>query len=339
MSKPNRVSEASLARTIEDNYGLAIRTLSLLPLGADVDSVVFRLGAADGEDFLLKLRRLSGFQPASLLIPRYLDQQDLPHVLSPLTTQAGTAWVEHEGFALSLFPFVAGHRVAEAGMSSEHWNALGGMMRKVHTCRLPEELLQVLPRERFRPSRREIVPRLEAALTGPNQPDLLQRELAAFWSSHHTTIRRLITRADALGHQLGRTDPAMVLCHADLHTWNMLLDTQDRLWVLDWDEVTLAPKERDLMFVMVGIERNLIEPQQTASFLAGYGHVKIDPLALAYYRYAWAVQDLAAFGEQVCFLPGQDQDERRAALDYFIGLFVPGKIAEIAFASDGIAGE
>ena len=339
MSEPSKVTEASLTRMVKNNYGITVRTLSFLPLGADVDTFTYRLEAFNGVDFFLKLRSKKGFQPASLLIPCFLDQQGIPYVLTPLMTESGTAWVELESYILSLFPFVEGHRVAEGGMSPEHWNALGAMMRRVHTCRLPEDLLQHIPYERFTPSRREIVPRLDDVLTDSNQPDPLQHELADFWSSHRTTIHHVITRSDALGRQLRRRDPPFALCHADLHTWNMLIDNNGQLWLLDWDEVTLAPKERDLMFVIPGIGLGLVKPQETTSFLEGYGEAKIDPIALIYYRYAWAAQDLAAYGEQVCFMPGQDRDERRKALECFIDLFGSGKIIEIASASDGIAGE
>jgi spectinomycin phosphotransferase len=44
-----------------------------------------------------------------------------------------------------------------------------------------------------------------------------------------------------------------VLCHADLHTWNVLVDGDGRLWLVDWDEAILAPRERDLMFLVGGI--------------------------------------------------------------------------------------
>jgi spectinomycin phosphotransferase len=124
------------------------------------------------------------------------------------------------------------------------------------------------------------------------------------------------------------------LCHADLHTWNVLLDTAQQLWLVDWDETILAPKERDLMFIVGGIGRGLVNPHETACFLQGYGSTLINPLALAYYRYAWAVQDMIEYGEQVFLLPDLGQQSRRAALHGFTSMFEPGNIVDIAFASD-----
>jgi len=75
-------------------------------------------------------------------------------------------------------------------------------------------------------------------------------------------------------------------------------------------------------------------PQQTADFLEGYGDTAIDPVALAYYQYAWAVQDIAAHGETVLFLPDLRKETRRHALRGFRSLFEPGNIVSLALASD-----
>jgi Ser/Thr protein kinase RdoA (MazF antagonist) len=42
-------------------------------------------------------------------------------------------------------------------------------------------------------------------------------------------IGQLVDRADRLGRRLARSRPGRVLCHADLHTWNVLVDTGQRL--------------------------------------------------------------------------------------------------------------
>jgi spectinomycin phosphotransferase len=332
-----RIPESLLLDLASSEYGLTPAAIRYLPLGADIDSAAYALHTSGGGRYFLKVRALAGFRPASLLVPRFLTDSGIPHVLVPLATQSGMYWIELERGVLSLFPFVQGRLAADAGMSGANWTALGRMLAQVHASRPPDELLELLPRERFIPSRRELLPQIESALRDSGQSDPLKRELAAFWDSHRTTIQRLTARADALGRQLRRREPPLVLSHGDLHAWNLLLDEQDRLWVLDWDEVALAPKERDLMFLLVGIARGLVEERETERFLEGYGGAKIDRLALAYYRFAWAVQDLAAFGEQACLRPDLSADARRDALEYLAGLFAPGKIVEIAFSSDPIA--
>jgi spectinomycin phosphotransferase len=133
-----------------------------------------------------------------------------------------------------------------------------------------------------------------------------------------------------MGRRFARRSLPRVLCHADLHTWNVLVETDQQLWIVDWDEAILAPKERDLMFVVVGIGHDLVRPRDTECFFQGYGNATIDPHLLAYYRVAWAVQDIAAYGEQALMAPTLRQETRRAALDGFMELFEPGNIIDVA---------
>ncbi len=110
----------------------------------------------------------------------------------------------------------------------------------------------------------------------------------------------------------------------------MLIDDAGALWLVDWDEVILAPKERDLMFVVGGIGTGLVEPHETAWFLDGYGDTEVDPLALSYYRHAWAVQDLGLYGEDVFLDESLGDDARSHAARILLGLFEPGGIVELA---------
>jgi len=93
------------------------------------------------------------------------------------------------------------------------------------------------------------------------------------------------------------------------------------------------------MFVIGGIGANLVSPRQTELFREGYGPVVVDPVALAYYRYAWAVGDIGGFGESAFLLPGTGPAARRAAVDSLMGLFAPGQIVSLAYASEALLSE
>jgi hypothetical protein len=66
----------------------------------------------------------------------------------------------------------------------------------------------------------------------------------------------------------------------------------------------------------------------------GYGEATVDRRLLAYYRRAWAVRDIGAYGEQVFLSPALGEETRRAALDGFMDLFEPGNIVDLASAPD-----
>ncbi len=76
----------------------------------------------------------------------------------------------------------------------------------------------------------------------------IQHELTGFIRGHQQLIEQVITHSQVLGDEIRRRIPPAVLCHADIHAANIIADPAGRLWVIDWDGVMLAPRERDLMF-------------------------------------------------------------------------------------------
>ncbi len=336
MREPLKLADRKIITALQAHYAISIATLTFLPLGADSASASYRVEVAGGADLFLKVRAGEGFSVPSLAIPHALSSQGVPHILAPLPTIGGALWVGVDDFALSLYPFIDGRMGADVGLSERHWRAFGRTVKRIHTAPLGPNLWQTVRRETYIPSRREVLTDLEAAIAQGDLVDPVQHELAAFWRARQDQIDALVERADALGRRLRQASHPRVLCHADLHTWNVLLDGDQGLWIVDWDETVFAPKERDLMFVVGGIGRGLVSPHETECFLQGYGDTAIDPHALTYYRYAWAVQDMAAYGERVILTPDLSEESRRDALHGFMSLFESGNIVDIAFGSDNV---
>jgi spectinomycin phosphotransferase len=327
--EPPRLATDRIAGALRAAYGIRVADLVFLPVGNDAASWAYRVEAPAGPWFL-KVRAGPGPMPGAE-VPALLARQGVPDVLAPLVTGAGEASVVLDGFRLALFPLLEAANGAEAGLSPGQWRRLGAAVRRLHALGPAPELAGTVGRETFRPVRPGLLAELEARLAAAPAGDPVARELAAAWRPRRAVIARLFERAEALGRQLaGRAFPR-VLCHADLHPWNVLVDDGQRLWIVDWDEATLAPRDRDLMFVVGGgIGHGLIGPADTDRFLEGYGPARPDPDLLAYYRAAWAVRDIAEYGEQVLATRGLGEAGRRDAVAGFLDLFAPGNIVELA---------
>jgi spectinomycin phosphotransferase len=68
MLEPPDVQEAQHIACLEAAYGLSITEIAFLPLGADVDTAVYRVVADDTTPYFLKLRR-GLFPEATVTIP------------------------------------------------------------------------------------------------------------------------------------------------------------------------------------------------------------------------------------------------------------------------------
>lgn len=329
MREPPDLTAEAIAGALQGGFGIRVAGLSFLPVGNDAGSWAYRVEEDGGPPWFLKVRSGAGAMPGAA-VPAYLRRRGTPGILAPLPTRAGEPYLAVDRFGLALYPMLDARTGAEAGLSPAQWRALGTALAEVHATPPTPELLRLVGRETFRPSRRELLPELEAALTTADPADPVAGRLATSWRSHRAVIDKLVDQADRLGGELARFPAPAVLCHADLHTWNVLVDSTGHLWISDWDEAVLAPRERDLFFVVGGIGHGLVTPSTTASFLDGYGEVTVDPALLAYYRCAWAVQDIAAYGEQALLSPTAGEATRRAAAEGFEDLFAPGNIVDLA---------
>jgi spectinomycin phosphotransferase len=165
--------------------------------------------------------------------------------------------------------------------------------------------------------------------------DPISAELARFLRARNDQILDLIRRAERLAQALQARSPAFVLCHSDIHAGNVLVEPGGALYIVDWDEPILAPKERDLMFIGAGLWGQWRGPQEEeALFYRGYGRTWIDPRALAYYRYARIVEDIAIYCEWIVH-ELESQADREQSLRYLQSNFLPDSTIEIAYASDG----
>jgi spectinomycin phosphotransferase len=330
LDRPELDDEA-ITNAVDAGYGIGIRQLEFLPIGNDSASWAFGVQTTAGERYFLKLR--AGTDGArGVEVPHLLHRLGVPHVLAPLTSLTGAPWVQVQRFVLALYPMVEGGTGVDVGMSPDDWRTLGEVARRIHTTELGPELTAILERESFHPSRREVVEDLPSLLGESSPADPVEIALANAWRTHQDRIGAVAAHADTLGRRLSQASLPHVLCHADLHTWNVLLDPERGLLVVDWDEAVIAPKERDLMFVVGGIGSSLVTPPDTRRFLEGYGKTTIDPEALAYYRCAWAVQDLGAFAESALETSASGA-ARRAALDGFMSTLARGEIVDLALSS------
>ena len=335
---PLNLADETLRARLLAGYGLAAAEIVFLPLGHDASAWVYRVRTADDATYFLKAR-LGVPNEASLVVPRYLHDRGVARVVAPLPTVGRALWTQAGDYALILYPFVAGTTGMDSGMTDRQLRDYGALLAQIHAIPVAPDLARAMRREAFAPEWGEMVRRVDAHIGTRSFDDPAERALATFWRARRGEIRAILDRAEGLGRRLAAAAPPFFLCHADIHTGNVLLDTAGQVWIVDWDETMLAPRERDLMFAVGGgISAQLVGPREERCFLAGYGATAIDPLALAYYRATWAVGDIGSYGEQVYFRPDFGPATKQAGADALIGLFAPGEIVSLALVSDGGGG-
>jgi spectinomycin phosphotransferase len=325
IEKPD-ISDERIIFTLQDNYSLPVTNIEFLPLGLDSSAWAYRV-ESEKAAYFLKLRKEIP-NPAGILIPRFLKQRGIQQVMAPLSTKDGEAWACANDFFFILYPFITGERVMDVGMSDAHWVEFGSVLKRLHTTKLPPELLRQFKRETFIPKQLEHCKELHAQVKVRKYDDPFQKELAEFWLENYETISTILERTEALSKQMQETNLELVLCHADIHTANLLLSDDDKIYIVDWDETMLAPKERDLLFVIGSIFNDASNGRWEGLLFEGYGETEVDPLALAYYRYDWCVEDMGEFAKDVFSRENTGWETKANSIGWFKTLFARGNSVE-----------
>jgi spectinomycin phosphotransferase len=324
LEKPNLPDEKIIA-CLRDEYGIHTVDLIFLPLGADMNTAVYR--AAADKAYFVKLRR-GNFDEGAVLIPKILHEQGVSDVIPPLPTVSNQLWAELDEYKLTVSPFVEGRNGWEQPLTDHQWMMFGRALKGLHTAIIPADVLKRVPQETFSSLWRQRVTMFQVMAEEDTFDDSVAAELADFLNRKRDVVSDLVHRADQLSAVVQSQTLENFLCHADIHLGNLLITQDGKLYIVDWDTLIRAPKERDLMFIGGGVGSYYSDEERL--FYEGYGQTPINQTALAYYRFERIVQDIAAYCEQL-LLTDEGGDDRAEGLRQLKSQFEPGAVIDQAY--------
>lgn len=325
LEEPN-IRHNVITASVQVSYGLTVEDPVFLPIGADVNTAAYRLVTPDGEAYFLKLRKRA-FDEIIVKLPAYLSAQGLKQVISPLPAKNGQFWSPMGAYKMILYPYIEGKDAYECNLTDAQWRELGAALKQIHTTELPPQLEHQVRREDFNPRARSRVKGFQAQVEAESFLDPVADQLARFMREKSTEISLLVARAERLASELHTHDFMLHLCHSDLHPGNLHLTPDGKLYIVDWDNPILAPKEHDLMHI--GASARWQGRHIKSMFYQGYGKVQVDGMALAYYRCERIIQDIAEFCKLLLSSTDGGSD-RQQSLAYFTRQFEPGQEVDIA---------
>ncbi len=304
MREPPGILEESLRACLQNQYGLIPVSLEFLPLGHDYSAGVYHAVSELGDAYLLKVTSRPLYEPRCL-VPCYLRDQGITSVVAPVPTSSGALWTSIEEWTVIVYPFIDGD-TSLTGMTSEQWKETGAIFQQIHQATLPPSGFSSLRKETFDPTAyTRWIQSFEAQhLKSRSDESRSLRALRDSWVAHQSTIHMGVSILEKLAEALKVRQLPCVICHADLHAANLLRDRHGRVFVIDWDEVMLAPRERDFIF---------IRAPQADAFWQGYGPPEVDEMALTYYLWERVIQDLIEYAQGVYF-QGDRAEETRMQL-------------------------
>lgn len=228
-------------------------------------------------------------------------------IVCPILTNGGEYRYEDDRFIYLLFPYIEGYTLGKKPMSNEQINEIAEIIAELHKHGAEIPVATDTIKEDF------TVPfciELRAILLslGPSKTN----ETVTILKQFEETIIKNINKVEKLSDKLTRENLSFVLCHTDVHGWNLM--QSDRLILTDWEGMKLAPPEADL-FAFIG---NRFWHNCSDDFMKIYqtihGDFVVNPEVLDFYQTRRRIEDICAFAQGLLYEKNIDDSDRKESL-------------------------
>ena len=234
------------------------------------------------------------------------DDAGLEFVLAPLAADDGAVVRPLSGrYAISVAPFVDGASGSFGEYETlEERERIGALLGRLHAASgivdtgLPRRDDCGIP---GRAALHEALATLDAAWdTGP-----FGEPARALLAPRATELEQRLRDYDLLAARVRERSGSWVITHGEPHPGNVLVEPDGARRLVDWDTTLVAPRERDLLFLLDDRQAGWDAYSSTA------GAVELDREALDLYGRRWVLGDIGMYVAGV--LRPHDEDENTAA--------------------------
>ena len=301
------IDTGALAREIRARYAIPIESLTFVPKGEDAFSFV-GTGENGNEVFV---RAQPDAESGKLdLAYRFVDALrsgcDLPEIVAPQPTLHRELAFQSGAFVISVFPRIAGTSAYERAIDERHLAHIARVIARMHDCRC---VVMDAPRivTFTNPFEAEIREAFILAKTLPDDATGLQLQTAELVSRETQDVLDGMRRMHDTVAPVAAKDMAFVPTHGDPNLANIMIDGDDGIHIIDWGDVGLGPRERDLFF-FVGddFERFL------RRYLSHTGPINLHLPLFTWYDYLWVFQEIADYACPILRGTLQDEEEQHA---------------------------
>lgn len=305
------ISKDQLIEQMFQSYHFDVVDLIFVPIGEVSWSYVVTTG--DNKKYFLKIHKARNLsqQRFQLLYDLYTKANisQIPHPIPTIENQLG---ILINSYPTVLFNYINGVTSQNHKLTSNQYQQLGELLGKVHQAKNIISGFSV--KEKFDiPSEDEFLKVLKLISQKENYNPIQSAALKLLYPIKNQLAEEL-KKLEAIRKQLISDKIEFVLCHGEPTPDNIMLDRLGVVYLVDWDEPILAPKEKDLLFLS-----NTLEPVMTG--YAKYSQdLSINPLVKNFYNHLWNIREIADFGGRIFIenLIGKEGDHALLSLKHFL---------------------
>ncbi|SHF42189.1 phosphotransferase [Pedobacter caeni] len=219
-------------------------------------------------------------------------------IVEPILTSDGKSKCEDENYIYILFEYIDGLTIGENQLTNQQVHNLSEIISDFHISAEQIPYPTSVIKEDFQ---MDFADQLASFL----ETEVKDAELESILIGHFETLKLRLKQLTALVSVLKSKDLPFVLCHTDLHNWNMM-QTEKQLVLLDWEGLKMAPAEADLF----GLVEEPYFEQVMVSYQKVHKGYTVDEDALNFYIIRRKIEDIWECIEQLLFDQPDDQEKR-----------------------------
>jgi aminoglycoside phosphotransferase (APT) family kinase protein len=213
-------------------------------------------------------------------------------ITAPYQTIDGQYMVDEGGrYVAVMFDYIVGRTPRDTPLTAAQRTHLVTMVALMHALSTQVPLPAHVVVEDFgAPWARSLAQMLEGEWA------LFDAAVRAVLMPHRSALQAMLVRFVQAGYHLRRQPPELVLCHTDIHGYNVIVNG-DQTYLLDFEGLKLAPAEHDFMF--------WVDDTAWPEILATYQQIRPgvvpDPHLIRFYQERRLLEDVYDYLEQLRF--------------------------------------
>ena len=299
------------------NLNYAITALQVSKVQGGWSAQAYKLSSVHGDYFLKVydkskytvqewIKAIDNYMPVVLWL--YENTKLRKAMVAPIMTINGSYKLETDEYVFVVYPFIQGKTIAEEKLSQQQQVELAEIIANLHMCTDSIPCFKKLEKEDFATN---FCDRLLSLIdVAENNKSLLK-----VWREYKNAIGENIAEVKSLAQALSVAKLNFVLCHTDLHGWNLL--QAERLLLLDWEGLKLAPAEADLFAFSQGFFFAYAWDRVLEVYQGINKNFSLNADCLAFYRKRRRLEDIYDFASSILY-DGLSEKETNISLQYLV---------------------
>ena len=242
------------------------------------------------------IKRIDFYIPVVMWLSENTPLRD--ELVAPVFTKEGLYKFENENHIFILYPYIDGTVPADKKLTIAQQISLAQTVARLHLHGqgMPPEM--ILETEDF-----------SVEFCGDISDIIKNGEFENIPSQYKANLLYSFEKLRGLSEELGCSNLNFVLCHTDIHGWNLI--QSERLFLLDWEGIKKAPAEADLFSFTDGFFFDYAYDIILREYCKIHPDYALNPKVMEFYRLRRRLEDITEFAKSILYDKLSEEEKRK----------------------------